>query len=52
MQFEERVIMSDVRRHPIALADTTKAYDEATILSVHFLIVENKWMANELQMAK
>lgn len=52
MQFEEWVIMSNIRKHRVALADATRAYVEATISSVHFLIVENKWMAKELQMAK
>jgi len=52
MQYEEWVIMSDVRKHPTTLADATRAYVEATSSSVHFLIAENKWMAKELQMAK
>lgn len=52
VQFEERVIVSDVHKHPTALADATKAYAEATSSSVIFLIVENEHMAKELQVAK
>lgn len=44
--------MSDVRRHPTALADATKAYAEATNSSARFLITESDRMAKELQMAK
>ena len=41
--------MFDVRKHPTALVDATKAYAEATSSSVRFLIAENKHMAKELQ---
>jgi len=51
-QFEEWVFVSDVHKHPTALAVATREYIEATTSSVHFLIVENKWMHKELQMAK
>ena len=40
--FEELVIMSDVHKHPATLGDATRAYDEATSSSVHFLISENE----------
>ena len=46
--FEERVIVSDVRIHPTALVDTTKAYIEATSSSVKFLIAKNDRMAKEM----
>lgn len=52
MQFEEQVIMSNVCKHLVALADATRAYVEAIRLSVHFLIVENELMAKELQTTK
>lgn len=41
-KFEERVIVYDVRKHPAALADATKAYAGATNSSVCFLIAENE----------
>jgi len=41
-----------MRKHPTALADATRAYAKATILSVRFLIAENERMAKELQAAK
>ena len=41
-QFKERVIVSDVRKHPAALDDATRAYVEATSSSVRFLIAENE----------
>ena len=46
------MIMSDMPKHPTALADTTKAYAKATRLSVCFLIAENERMAKALQMTK
>ena len=49
---KERVIVSDVRRHPTAMADETKAYVEATSSNVNLLLVENDKMANELQAAR
>ncbi len=52
MWFEEWVIVSDVRKHPYALVDATKAYAKATNSSVRFLIAENERMAKELQVAK
>lgn len=39
---EERMIMSNMRKHPKTLADTTRVYVEATSLSIHFLIGENE----------
>ena len=46
------MIVSDVRKHPVALADATRVYVEATSSSVHFLIAENEQMNKELQMTK
>jgi len=51
-QFEERVIVVDMHKHPTTLANATRAYAEATSSSVHFLIAENKRMAKELKMTK
>ena len=51
-QVEERVIVTDVHKHPPALADATRVYAEATSSSVCFLIAENEWMVKELQVAK
>jgi len=48
VQVKEQVIMIDVHKHPIALANATKVYVEATSSSFHFLIVENERMAKEL----
>jgi len=52
VQFEEKVIVFNVRRHPAALADATRAYAEATSSSVRFLKAKNEHMAKELQAAK
>ncbi len=52
VQFEERVIVSNMCKHPAALVDATKAYALATSSSVRFLIAENERMAKELQTAK
>jgi len=52
VQSEERVIMSDVHRHPAMLTDATKSYAKATSSTVRFLIAENERMAKELQVAK
>lgn len=41
-----------MHRYPATLVDSTKAYVEATSLSVRFLIVENEFMAKELQATK
>ena len=46
------MIVSDVHKHPTALADATRAYVEATSSSVRFLIAENERMAKELQTTK
>ena len=46
------MIISDVHKHPAALADATRAYAKATSLSVRFFIVENERMAKELQTTK
>lgn len=51
-QFEERVIVSDVRKNPTTLVDATKAYANATSLSVRFFITENELVDKELQVAK
>ena len=51
-KFAEWLIVSDMRKHPIALADATRAYAKATSSSVHFLIAENRLMAKELQTTK
>ena len=40
-QVQERVIVTDVCKHPVSLADATRVYAETTSSSVHFLIVEN-----------
>lgn len=42
VQVEECMIMSDVRKHPTALADATGVYVEATSSCVRFLIDENE----------
>lgn len=41
-----------MRRHPVALANATKAYAEATSSSVKLLIAENKRTTKELQAAR
>ena len=51
-QFEEQVIMSYVRKHPLALTDAIRVYFEAISSSVRFLIAENERMAKELQTTK
>ena len=48
VQYEERVIVFDLRKHPAALADATRAYSEATRSSVCFFIDENERIAKEL----
>lgn len=48
MQFEEKVIMTDVHKHPTALADETRVYAKATSSSVCFLITDNERMEKEL----
>jgi len=52
VKFEEKVIVTDVHKHPYALANATRVYAKATSSSVHFLIAENEKMAMELQVAK
>lgn len=52
MQFEERVIVSNMCKHPAELANGTRAYAEATSSSIWFLIENNECMAKELQVAK
>ena len=49
---EEQVIVTNVHKHPVALANATRVYVKATSSSVHFLIVENEKMEKELQVAK
>lgn len=51
-QVEEQVIVNDVWKYPVALADETKVYAEPTSSSVRFLIAENEWMEKELQTTK
>ena len=46
------MIVSNMCKHLVALANAIRAYVEATSLRVHFMIVENERMAKELQMAK
>ena len=48
---EKMVIVSYVRRHPVALADASKAYEEATSSTVKFLLAENARMEKDLQEA-
>lgn len=50
--FEERVIISDMHKHLLALDDATRAYAKATSSSFCFLIAENERMDKELYMAK
>ena len=45
---EERVNVTNVHKHPVALADATIVYAKAASSSVHFLIAENEQMAKEL----
>lgn len=45
------MIVTDVHKDPIALADATRVYAKATSCSVLFLIVENERMVKELQVA-
>ena len=52
VQFEEKVIVTAVHKHPVALANATRVYAKATSSSVHFLIAENERMKKELQMTK
>lgn len=52
VEFQERVIVSYVCKHPTTLVDATRAYAEATSSNVRFFIVENKRMAKELQVTK
>lgn len=52
MHILKNMIMSNVRKHPAKLVDATKAYAEATISSVRFLIADNECMAKELQSTK
>lgn len=49
---KERVIVSDVRKHPVVTVDATKAYAEATSSNVKLLLVENDQREKELQVAK
>ena len=49
---EERVIMSDVRRHLATMVDASKFYAEATSSTVKFLLAENDRMAKGFQEAR
>lgn len=44
VKYEERVIVSDVCKHPSALVDATRTNAEATSSSVLFLIAKNERM--------
>lgn len=46
---EGRVIVPDVRRHPISISEALKAYVESIRLIVKFLIIENQRMTKDLQ---
>lgn len=52
VQFEEWVIMSNVRKNPTTLANGTREYAKATSLSVRVLIAKDERMAKELQVVK
>lgn len=45
---EERVMVSDVSKHPVTMANASKAYTESTSSSVKFLLAENDQLENEL----
>lgn len=49
---KERVIMPDVRKHPVAMVDATMAYGRATSSNVKFLLAENEQIAKNLQAAR
>ena len=51
-QLQERVTVSDMHKHLVALANATIAYTEAISSSVRLLIIENEQMAKELWVAK
>ena len=46
------MIVFDVFKHPVALADATRVYAEATSSSVRFLIYENERIAKGLRTTK
>lgn len=48
---EERVIVLDVRRHPVVMVEDFKAYAEATSSTVKFMIAKNDQMVKDLQEA-
>lgn len=52
VHIEERVIVSNVRRHPTTMVEASQAYVEATSSAVKFLIAENDRMAKDLQEAR
>jgi len=45
---KERMIVSDVRKHPFALTDATLAYARATSSNIKFLLPKNEQMENNL----
>lgn len=45
---KERVIVSDVRKHPTSMADATFSYAGATSSNVKFVLVENEQMTKNL----
>jgi len=47
-QVEKQVIVADVHKDPVALANATRVYAEAIKSSVRFLIVVNERMVKEL----
>lgn len=52
MQVEEQVIVTNVHKDTVALANATRLYVKATNSNFHFLITENERMEKELEMAK
>ena len=49
---KERVIVSSVRKHPVALVDTTLAYVGDTSSNVKFLLSKNEKIEKNLQDAR
>lgn len=47
-----RVIVSETRKHPIALVEANLAYAEAINSNVKFLMAENEKLENKLQAAR
>ena len=49
---KERVIVSNVRNHLVAMVDATMAYERATSSNSKFLLAENEHMAKNLQASR